>query len=86
VASDIKKPMLTGLTDLPIEIAIPYGKLSETLVDELKAVLIEHPGPSSVRLHVGTKLLQLPPQFNVDSRNGLVGEIRRLLGPAAILG
>jgi hypothetical protein len=33
---------------------------------------------------VGEKVLRLPADFNVDSRRGLVGELRVLLGPDAI--
>ena len=39
----------------------------------LKEVLGGHPGPSPVLLHVGEKVLRLPPEFNVDCRSGLVG-------------
>ncbi len=42
------------------------------------------PGDSPVFLHVGEKVLRLPSEFNVDSRRGLVGELRVLLGPNAI--
>jgi hypothetical protein len=38
-----------------------------------------------VLLHVGAKVLRLPPEFNVDSRNGLVGELKTLLGVNAIV-
>jgi hypothetical protein len=38
-----------------------------------------------VLLHVGAKVLRLAPEFNVDCRNGLVGELKRLLGPGAVL-
>jgi hypothetical protein len=38
-----------------------------------------------VLLHVGAKVLRLAPEFNVDCRNGLVGELKRLLGQGAVL-
>jgi hypothetical protein len=34
---------------------------------------------------VGEKILRLPPEFNVDDRNGLLAEVRVLLGPNALL-
>jgi hypothetical protein len=34
---------------------------------------------------VGAKVLRLPPEFNVDSQNGLVGELKTLLGVNAIV-
>ena len=51
----------------------------------LKGGLSCPPGPSPVLLHVGDKVLRLPPEFNVDCRNGLVGELKRLLGQSALL-
>jgi hypothetical protein len=36
-------------------------------------------------LHVGEKVLRLPPEFNADCKNGLVGELKRLLGQSAVL-
>jgi DNA polymerase-3 subunit alpha len=56
------------------------------VVDRLKRLLREHPGDSPVFLHVGDTVLRLPPEFNVDSRRGLIGELRVLLGPNAIQG
>ena len=32
------------------------------------------------------KILRLPQQFNVDAGNGLLAEIRVLLGPQAVVG
>jgi len=48
--------------------------------------MIEHPGPSPVLLHVGTKVIKLPPEFHVESRNGLVGELKMLQGAKAVMG
>ena len=63
----------------------PLGVLTDAKVDGFKDVLSGHPGPSPVLLHVGAKVLRLPPEFNVDCRNGLVGELKRLLGQSAVL-
>jgi hypothetical protein len=34
---------------------------------------------------VGQTVLRLPSEFNVNSRRGLLGELRVLLGPGAIV-
>jgi len=73
-----------GTTDL--RISLPLNSLTDRKVDGLKRLLSEHPGDSPVFLHVGDKVLRLPSEFNVDSRRGLVGELRVLLGPNAIQG
>jgi DNA polymerase III subunit alpha len=80
----VSRPLLErGEEDL--NIALPLGVLTDATVGGLKDVLSRHPGPSSVLLHVGDKVLRLPPEFNVDCRNGLVGELKRLLGQSAVL-
>jgi DNA polymerase III subunit alpha len=84
VCMEVSRPILErGQEDL--HITLPLGVLTDGKVDGLKDVLSGHPGTSPVLLHVGAKVLQLPPEFNVDCRNGLVGELKRLLGQSAVL-
>jgi DNA polymerase III subunit alpha len=84
VCMEVVRPLLErGEEDL--HITLPLGVLTDAKVTGLKEVLSGHPGPSPVLLHVGAKVLRLPPEFNVDCRNGLVGELKRLLGQAAVL-
>ncbi len=84
VCMEVSRPVLErGEQDL--HITLPLGVLTDSKVDGLKEVLSGHPGPSPVLLHVGAKVLRLPPEFNVDCRNGLVGELKRLLGQGAVL-
>jgi DNA polymerase-3 subunit alpha len=84
VCMEVHRPELAvdGSTDL--RISLPLNTLTDRKVEGLKRLLTEHPGDSPVFLHVGDKVLRLPPEFNVDSRRGLVGELRVLLGPNAI--
>ena len=84
VCMEVQRPELAveGSTDL--RISLPINSLTDHTVDGLKRLLAEHPGDSPVFLHVGEKVLRLPSEFNVDSRRGLVGELRVLLGPNAI--
>ena len=84
VCMEVTRPLLErGEEDL--HITLPLGVLTDAKVDGLKDVLSCHPGPSAVLLHVGAKVLRLPPEFNVDCRSGLVGELKRLLGQSAVL-
>ncbi len=84
VCMEVTRPLLDrGEEDL--HITLPLGVLTDAKVEGLKDVLSCHPGPSAVLLHVGAKVLRLPPEFNVDCRNGLVGELKRLLGQSAVL-
>ncbi len=84
VCMEVQRPELAldGIGDL--RITLPVNALTDRKVDGLKRLLNEHPGESPVFLHVGDKVIRLPSEFNVDSRRGLVGELRVLLGPNAI--
>jgi DNA polymerase-3 subunit alpha len=84
VCMEVQRPELAidGCSDL--RIALPLNTLTDRNVDGLKRLLREHPGSSPVFLHVGEKVLRLPAEFNVDSRRGLIGELRVLLGPNVI--
>ncbi len=84
VCMEVQRPELAadGIGDL--RITLPVNALTDRKVDGLKRLLTEHPGDSPVFLHVGDKVIRLPSEFNVDSRRGLVGELRVLLGPNAI--
>ena len=50
---------------------MPLGSLTETLVERLRELVVEHPGPVPVHLRLGTKVLRLPAEFNVDPRRRL---------------
>ncbi len=84
VCMEVQRPVLAVDGNADLRISLPLHRLTDTLVDGLKRLLREHPGDSPVFLHVGEKVLRLPADFNVDSRRGLVGELRVLLGPDAI--
>ncbi len=86
VCMEVQRPMLAVDGNSDLRVSLPLHRLTDGLVEGLKRLLREHPGDSPVFLHVGEKVLRLPSEFNVDSRRGLVGELRVLLGPDAIQG
>ncbi|MGI8757604.1 MAG: DNA polymerase III subunit alpha, partial [Acidimicrobiales bacterium] len=86
IAMDVE--VFEGITDgaPPLRVKVSPHRLDERTVDELKATLNRFPGESQVFLHLGeTKILRLPEPFYVDTAGGLIGELRVLLGPGAIL-
>ncbi|MGH8995162.1 MAG: OB-fold nucleic acid binding domain-containing protein, partial [Acidimicrobiales bacterium] len=85
VCMEVRRPELADPGAQELRIALPLAQLTDDKVDRLRGVLREHPGQCPVLLHVGAKVLRLPAEFNVDSRNGLVGELKTLLGPNAIV-
>jgi DNA polymerase-3 subunit alpha len=75
-----------GSEAFPLRVKVAAAALSEPLIDDLKRLLGEHPGDSPVLLHIGErKVLQLPDAWTVDVAPGLLAELRRMLGPTAIL-
>ena len=82
---ELKKPELVLDGGPPVRIDLPLNSLTDTLVERLKRLLVDHGGDSPVFLHVGQKILRLPDEFNVDARNGLLAEIRELLGPNCLV-
>jgi DNA polymerase-3 subunit alpha len=86
VCMEVKKPDLqpTGLE--PLHLALPMNALTDDRVASLKRLLLEHPGPVPVLLHVGAKCIRLASEFSVDTTKGLLAELRVLLGPACLGG
>jgi DNA polymerase-3 subunit alpha len=84
-ALEVKRPELALDGDSPVRIALPLHTLTDRCVEDLKRLLKEHPGLSPVFLHVGQKVLRLSEEFAVNAGNGLLGEIRVLLGPNGLV-
>jgi hypothetical protein len=65
---------------------VSVAQLSDETIDRLKSLFSEFPGESEIFLHVGDRhVVRLPDQYSVDIGGGLVGELRVLLGPEALL-
>ncbi|MDP9387591.1 MAG: DNA polymerase III subunit alpha [Actinomycetota bacterium] len=82
---EVRRPQLTPEGAPPLRVGLALNSLTESRLARLKELLAEHPGPSQVFLHVGGKVLRLPDRFRVDTGNGLLAEIRVLLGPNAVV-
>ncbi len=84
VCMELKRPDLTVDGDHPLHLVLPVNALSDQRLDQLKVVLREHPGGSPVYLHVGAKAVKLSDHFSVDTTNGLVAELRVVLGAGCL--
>jgi DNA polymerase-3 subunit alpha len=86
VAMEIELLELVGDAAPPVRINLSPAALTEATVDRLKGVLSEHPGESQVFLHLSDdRILRLPDEFCVEASGGLLGELRVLLGPDAVM-
>ena len=84
VCLELTKPELSLDGAVPLHLDVPVNALSDERVDRLKSLLEDHRGASPVYLHVGSKVLRLGEEFNVDTTNGLVAELRVLLGAGCL--
>ncbi|HEX6417498.1 MAG TPA: DNA polymerase III subunit alpha [Acidimicrobiales bacterium] len=70
----------------PLRVRVPPQLLSRATVAHLKQILADHPGDSPVILHLGERqVIRLPDQWRVDTSNGLLGQLRVVLGAGAIV-
>jgi len=73
-------------TTPPLRIQVSPNQLSDEVIGRLKELLSEFRGESEVFLHLGPQtVIRLPDQFTVEPGGGLVGELRVLLGPDAVV-
>jgi DNA polymerase-3 subunit alpha len=87
VAMELSEPDYSLLDD-PLRIKISAADCTPKLVAELKAVLLDYPGPRPVFLHLSAgedeTVLRLGVDFRVDPGNGCVDRLRLLLGPQSV--
>jgi DNA polymerase-3 subunit alpha len=70
----------------PLRVRVPPSLLSQATVAHLKQIIADHPGDSPVFLHLGERqVVRLPEQWNVDTSNGLLGQLKVVLGAGAVV-
>jgi DNA polymerase III subunit alpha len=63
----------------PLRVQLPAGSMSASVLDSLKEVLTAHHGDVAVHLYLGgsgAKGFRLPPEYCVDTSNGVVAALR----------
>jgi DNA polymerase-3 subunit alpha len=86
VCMELSRPTLGVESEAALRVRLPATMVTDAVVERLRDLLAEHPGSEPVLLQVDDLTLRLPASCNVDSRRGLVGSLRELLGPAAVVG
>ncbi|MDQ2727765.1 MAG: DNA polymerase III subunit alpha [Actinomycetota bacterium] len=84
ICMELKRPELSGAGADALHLSLPLHALSDERVDHLRTILVDHPGPSPVFLHVGSTCIRLGLEHSVDTSNGLVAELRVLLGEGCL--
>jgi DNA polymerase-3 subunit alpha len=90
MAMDLSLPDLTAPVDVkPVVLALSTQRCTPPLIERLRDVLKNHPGPAEVHLRLvdgpKTTLLRLDP-LRVDPTPALIGELKALLGPGSLTG
>jgi len=86
ICMELKRPDLSPESTRPVRIKLDTAGLSHSCLARLKAVLRDHPGDQPVLVHLDSTILRLPDEFRVDAGNGLVAELRELLGTNGLVG
>ena len=68
-----------------IEVQIPSTGTTTKHLENLASLLNEHPGECDVYVRVGSKKIWLGSEVRVNPENGLMGELRVLLGAESVL-
>jgi DNA polymerase-3 subunit alpha len=85
VCSEVRRPdLVADVSTVPIEVSVPLNSLTESTVRRLRELVVDHPGTVPVHVRLGSKVLRLPAEFNVDPRSGFVGALKELLGANAL--
>ena len=70
----------------PLRLQVRPDQLSDVLIQKLRAILVDHPGDAPVYIHLNeVKAIRLADQYCVDTSNGLVPDLRVLLGEHAVV-
>ncbi|MBV9594117.1 MAG: DNA polymerase III subunit alpha, partial [Actinobacteria bacterium] len=88
IVSDLSVPDLTVKAAGPIVVKMAPARCTPPMVDRLREVLAAHPGSAEVHLQLlngeREKRLRLGNEFRVTPSAALMGDLKALLGPAAV--
>jgi DNA polymerase-3 subunit alpha len=88
IGSDISVPDLTKGMDGPLRLAMSQDQCKPAVIQNLKEILRSHPGltPVEIELTFGQRLRTALPDYAVTPSQGLMGDIKALLGQSAVVG
>jgi DNA polymerase-3 subunit alpha len=89
IAMEVSAPDLVLDGAPPVRLRVRPGALTDAKTTRLKEILAEHPGESQVFVHLEsqekTTVVRLGDEFCVSDHNGLLAELRVLLGSDCLL-
>jgi DNA polymerase-3 subunit alpha len=88
VAMDVTVPDLSVGDGGPFVLSLPVTRCVPPVVEQLKEVLMTHPGPTEVHLRLRgnqrTTVVRLDDKLRVANSPALLGDLKQLLGPACV--
>jgi DNA polymerase-3 subunit alpha len=89
IGSDLSLPNLAEGARGPIVVTVDQARATEMAIGRLREILASHPGTTEVHLELGfghRHRMRLPDQLRVTASPALMGDLKALLGPAAVAG
>ncbi|TWG89824.1 DNA polymerase-3 subunit alpha [Nocardioides sp. J9] len=87
---EVTVPDLENTADGPVVISLPSTRCTGPVVQQLRDVLVTHPGLTEVRLQLlsrdSTKLMRLGDNLRVTPTPALFADLKQLLGPGCLAG
>ncbi len=88
IAMDVTVPDMTIGDGGPFVVSMPVTRCVAAVVEQLKDVLMTHPGPTEVHLRLRgaqrTTVVRLNDKLRVANSPALLGDLKQLLGPACV--
>jgi DNA polymerase-3 subunit alpha len=89
IVSDLSIPNLTDVSKAPVTLSLAANRCTPPLVNQLREVLVTHPGTTEVRLKVTNggqaTVLRLQDGLRVTPSPALMGDLKALLGSGCIV-
>jgi len=87
-AVDVRVPDLLEADSAPVRLALAERRCTPMVVERLKEILVTHPGPAPVHLHLAsteqTLVMRLGDPFRVAPSTALFGDLKALLGAGCL--
>ncbi|MCK0116595.1 DNA polymerase III alpha subunit [Isoptericola sp. CG 20/1183] len=87
-AQEVTLPDTSAVADSPVQVTVPHTRCVEPVMVRLREVLVSHPGPAEVHVHVaepGKKtVVRAADRLRVEKSPALFGDLKALLGPSCL--
>jgi DNA polymerase-3 subunit alpha len=87
-AQEVTLPDTSAVADAPVLVTVPHTRCVEPVMVRLREVLVSHPGPAEVHVHVAEPgkrtVVRAADTLRVEKSPALFGDLKALLGPACL--